>query len=366
MSIREDRFHLTILLLLSFLLILSRSMAHADEVNERANESLDYLKENVIWTDYKDIDITKAELSINTLNQILKEHDDIDSMEFSIRWVLARSLATINHKRQKDDVAIDISQVEQAKADFDYVISRAKSPSTLMYRAGHNAFHLLKSNTLAFEYWEKCGYLKHAGCMNIMADSTFTGNYGGSINLSDSISWHQKVAETQTDFNCAGLYSINMLMQISAYFKELNTGGTWQSWQTKRDELITRLREENEPNESAPCNSGFYPLVDYILLKSEGIENTTLLDEAISSATNEQYIDTLLVMKNGTEAALALEFLPLIEDGSECHASLYLALYAKYSKQAQSFSLINDYMTELHYCTWEQGIKSHMETAGVW
>lgn len=364
MSIKKNGFHFSVLILLS--LFITNGVAYADEVVEQAKESLMYLKGNVIKGNFKDIDITKAELSINILNKILKERGNADDMEFPIRIALARSLAKINTIRQSNKVAIDINQVEQARIDFDYAINWSKYPSSLMYDAGHNAAHLLDSKHLAIKYWEECAYLEHAGCMNIMAHATFTGEYGMPINLSESIKWHKKVIKTQTAFKCAGIFSINTLMQVSVFFKNTNTGDTWQNWQKLRDEFIIQGKEKKALKDINPCVSNESSIIDYIVLKSEGIENTKLLDDAIKSAENDQYINVLTVMKNGQDASLALESLSLIDDGNECHASLYLALYAKYNEQDEAFSSINDHMTSLHYCDWEQGVKAHMETEGTW
>lgn len=359
--------HFIVLFSFVFSLMSISHTVQADVQNNQVNESLEYLEEEVTWEKFDDFDIEKAEKHIKILTETLKNENEVDSLlEYSIRKLRARSFYQINIKRQEEDVNIDIEQVEQAKVDFDYVISWAKNPSEFMWEAAQNALHLLDSTTLAYEYWEKCAQLNHGACMNTLAYGTFTGKYGVPINLSKSIFWHNKVAETKLEFTCAGLFSINILMQTTAFMKEVDTGDTWRGWQKKRDELTAKIIEEKIIEESYPCNSAAYPIVDYILLRTEGVEDTTLLDKGIELLEGELLIKIVNVMKEGKDAALALEFLSQLEEGEGCGVTLYLALYAKYNEQTEAFSQINDYMTTMHSCSWELSVKAHMQTEGSW
>jgi hypothetical protein len=238
-----------------------------------------------------------------------------------------------------------------------------------MFTAGHNALHMLQTPPLAYQYWEKCASLGHAGCMNIMAQHRFTGENGLPVNISASIGWHQKVFKTQIQYNCAGIYSSNTLMQMAYHFEHSDTGNTWKNWQIKRNLLLKQLKETERFEQESYCSLINLLVTDFVLSRGVGMEEHNILDNAIKLTTDVQHINSLIVMKDGQDAAMALEFLPYIKDDmAKCTTSLSLALYAKYNQQERAFSLINNYMTTLdsQYCAWELALKQHMQTAGHW
>jgi hypothetical protein len=358
------------LIVFSFCSINLGATAYANDLLEMADDSLLYLNKNVLSIEsVNDIDIAEAELAVNTLNQILKKYDLTEESVFLIREYTGKSVYLINLKRYLNGIQVDVNQVERVKADLDYVISKSSNPKELMFTAGHNALHMLQTSPLAYKYWEKCASLGHAGCMNIMAQHRFTGENGLPVNISASIGWHQKVFKTQIQYNCAGIYSSNTLMQIAYHFEHSDTGNTWKNWQIKRNLLLKQLKETERFEQESYCSLINLLVTDFVLSRGAGMEEHNILDNAIKLTTDVQHINSLIVMKDGQDAAMALEFLPYIKDDmAKCTTSLNLALYAKYNQQERAFSLINNYMTTLdsQYCAWELALKQHMQTAGHW
>jgi TPR repeat protein len=353
-------FHLGLLLLLS-------APTYADDLLERTNSNLDYLRQQVINQPEKGlIDIPASERVIGELSQVLDGYELELHDQILLRTVRALSLKNINMLRLNSLQKVDLAQAELAIADIDFVSKKSDSVD-LLYAAGHISMHLLDYPVQAYQYWQQCAESGHAGCMNILAAHRFTGENGLSVDVEQSIYWHQQVYKTGTEYICAGVFSAIALGELAHFYSDLDTGSNWTQWLEKRDllldDLISKGHDENI------CQLGVHYARDFVLQHHLSEDNIATLDLAIKLMSEDSEKQVLEVIKQGKELSTVIPYLSSIEYPEEqCSLTLSLLLYAKYDGQQKAVQALTDYMTSLsmEYCAWEFALIERMQTSGRW
>jgi hypothetical protein len=160
-----------------------------------------------------------------TLNQFANERIRIWS--YFLRASLGERLLGIDYEKAR---TIDPRLASQTVNDFDVTASADEpikkwigtSVRDIMYSSALISLHFLKDEVKAFENFELCADLGHAGCANIVAGGARYGKYGQKIDIEKSVRYHKKVAVTGTDFRCAGSFSSASIAQL-VFFEGVNT-----------------------------------------------------------------------------------------------------------------------------------------------
>ena len=312
---------------------------HADVLVDNANKAAKFLRENVIYSNVDEFAEEETVDAIRALSLALNHLNLTKESIISIKRIRVRAAHSLNIQRLYYDRPVDVSLAIRALKDIEYVLVKDKESvnSSLLYIAGHIALHEVKDTHLAYQFWEQCAELGHAGCMNTIAEESFTGMNGLPIDTNKSIFWHKKVFETGIKYQCAGLFSANALSNIAYYFPKFETDGDWAFWRKKRDLLLEELDPENEKS----CRKGGLYLEDYIFSVETGTPDAALLEKAVFF-TEEPL--SLEVVKSIQRAATYFETLDLIklltnpyEQCGLTSAALFLSRYQNNSEAAIVF-----------------------------
>lgn len=356
----------TLLILLS---LFFSAVATAQDF-EQLNQSIrDIYKRVDPSNKVEEFDFTDMEKHIAVLNNALGSNTFSLPNQLIIRRARVYAIDRLNFERSWDELPVDISQVELAIIDVDFIVEKFPESNLkrLEYLAGHMAMHLLESPTLAFQYWTTCANRGHAGCMNIVGTHRFTGENGFAVDMDEAIRWHKNVFSTGTQFTCAGVFSAVMLLDISYYFPKAKTGGSWQDWVSAVDKLTGEVMQKLE--EDDVCHQEFTLLNIYVKQLSVNKPDSLLLDNAIHFAEDESFIALLKLLKSGGRLSSAPSLLnDMKHPHQRCSAAFNTTRWAKITGNASDVNLMQDYLTTLDSdeCSWSNAIMHKLQTAGRW
>ncbi len=343
--------------------------AEANTLLDNANTSLNYLLDHVIPAERDEFSEEKAVAAIRDISLALNHLDLSEDSVILLRTLRVHSTLSVNKQRALNNKTVDVTLSLGAIKDVEFVLNQPNDSkdANLTYSAGHIAMHHLKDTILAYEYWNQCAELGHAGCMNIMASETFTGANGSSIDINKSIHWHRKVFETGIEYNCAGSYSANMLSSLAFFFPKLNTSGDWNFWKEKRDALIEELEVDLENLNF--CSKECFYLRDYVLNFGLGKQNKDLLSDAITAAEEKEVIDVLSSIYGEANVQATLSLIDKVPSTYEkCDLTFNLLLLSKYQNNAEAEVAYSDYLYLLNRenCGTELSIIQRLKDQGRW
>jgi len=331
---------LLILSLLFYLLSVS-----ADPLLSKANEALDYLENKVIGQKNFQFSEDKAVAAIDDLSAALTNLELMKDSVLLIKITRANASYSLNAKRLSEGKMIDVEMALMALKDIQYAAVRVSNVelSDLLFTAGHIALHHIKDNIQAYDYWRQCAELNHVGCLNIVANDSFTGYNGATIDIKQSIYWHKRVVASGTKYTCAGVYSAQTLMKYAYILPNIDTGKNWIYWRAKRDELFQEVKQFDGYDDW--CGESTILLNDYVLLTSQGLPAAALLDKMIAIEKDQQYIPLIESIKRGPSLPETLNLIKALDNRSTaCMFTIYTAFIAKYQEKQQVQQALAQYL----------------------
>ena len=201
----------------------------------------------------------------------------------------ARARHLINSVRSKGNQPPDLALAKAALADLDIIVadgaefpSRGITAANAEYFAGSVAMYGLKSEPLAYSYWDKCAKLGHGGCMNIMAWAKLTGRGGQQIDIPQALELNAKVYETGIRYGCAGAFSAKYNSMINYFTGIKRPGDDELEWIKRAYPLLERI--EVVKRRKNPCQRADFEIVEYLIRLSRGEQRKDLLDKAMKDA----------------------------------------------------------------------------------
>jgi hypothetical protein len=195
-----------------------------------------------------------------------------------------RGYSTLNWARMKKEQQPDPALARKSLEDFNLVIKNGFnvpdwgiSVADALYGAGGVARNHLENLALAYEYWQKCAAINHAGCLNIMAGARLTGQGGIKIDLDQSLELNKRVYDTGTSFRCAGAYSAQ-LIAYTIYFAEMRPTVNELDWMKRAYLLLDELGKEEKIEN--PCDRAKFEIAEYLMRLARGEQRPELLRSA--------------------------------------------------------------------------------------
>jgi len=355
-------------------LLISTSLSATEynrEVN-RLNKSYTYLNDNVIYFDFKSVDVNLAEHHLNILNDFLLRYKLPISEESSIRETRARSYHVINNLRAVKEEHIDGEQATMAIDDILFVLKNTnnkKRVPNLHYYSGLIIQHLSNDLERAFEHYEKCALTEHAGCMNILANSMFHGINNQTRDLRKSVHWHKKIYATGLDYRCAGIYSANSIKKITFHFPDLFPQERWSDWFKNSNNLIDEINKDK--NMTYCGNKSESYILDYVFFALSGKNKEGLLKKAIELAQSSQQKEiysSLLYNKNLGKVVEYLKEKEIQTHTAPCLDTFSFMLLSKYQKKINLFNNLEQYFYSLSSktCRQETTFIELLQESGKW
>lgn len=249
-----------------------------------------------------DIESGEAELAHNTVPAVPNLVHDISALTDLINaqqlsgealsvayFYRARARHLINLVRAKGNQPPDLALAKAALADLDIIVadgaefaSRGITIANAEFFAGSVAMYGLRSEPLAYSYWDKCAKLGHGGCMNNMAWAKLTGRGGQQIDILQALELNAKVYETGTRYGCAGAFSAKYNSMINYFTGIRRPGDEELEWLQRAYPLLDRI--EVLKRRKNPCRRADFEIVEYLIRLSRGEQRRDLLDKAMKEA----------------------------------------------------------------------------------
>lgn len=311
------------------------------------------------------LDINELQLHINTLETATREMK-FDAANFAIILNAQLSAAElINKKHHFNGEPIDVSQVQDFLDDLDTLseLSDIKL-NNLQYNAGHIAAHQLQNKGLAHRYWSECGINGHAGCMNILATSYESGEFVVEKDLGKAVTWHKRVVDTGTRWNCAGVYSSLRLAILSS--SGVETHKPTEHWL----EQITLLREQRieETDNVDVCSPDMEYIAHYTMhgFEQKWLDKLASLNINKDNTTRSGRASWVANFANAQSLNVLTPTLDLMyDDHRRCSATEEFALKNKGNKV--ELDLIHSYISNLdpEHCATYQATVARLRDLAV-
>ena len=209
---------------------------------------------------------------------------------------------TMNWSRIRRGMPVDKEAARTSLADFDRAIDHGVdipdwhvSHTEALYLAGTVARNHVEDTKRAYEYWEKCAALRHAGCLNIMASARLTGAGGVEVNLDESIRLNEEVYQSGTDFRCAGAQSALVIAQIVHFTGAQGRAVDALGWLRRASELLDELARDGTSDDL--CGRSVFEVTEYLMRLSAGEDRKEVLTPATPRKAGNTYkplVDYLL------------------------------------------------------------------------
>ncbi|HEX8817665.1 MAG TPA: hypothetical protein VF753_19395 [Terriglobales bacterium] len=197
----------------------------------------------------------------------------------------AEAYRLINSIHLQQDESVDTSVALKAIGDFNRVIASnhpsyipAANVTNAQFYAGHIARNHLRNYDQAYQYWEKCAFSGHGGCMAIMANAHVTGEGGQKIDINEALDMHTMVYNTGIRFHCAGARSALSIAEIIYFTGVRRRGDDELEWVKKSDALTDQMSAAQ--NEKEACGRAYAGAEEFLFELSRGHRKPGILLDA--------------------------------------------------------------------------------------
>jgi len=334
-------------------------------------KSYQYLSDNVINSEYDEIDILTAEGHANVLTSFMEKYPTSQDEAVSMRYVRAKTFYAINTVRFVKGQKENIQQSNIAVDDIKFVVLNNQNPNKAVtyYRdAGRIIYHLTDEGPLAFYYYAKCAERNEGACLNNVAHGLFDGSYKVPFNIRQSMYLHSKAYETQLKYSCAGIYSASALVYLAYYYPTLALED-WKDWIRKRNELINKLGNSSKRKYCGYNSEGYFS--DYVLYTLNDEAKRELLKSAMLLASEPNQKKMYLALLDNVNLDLAYNFFhkeAISADEPPCMTARSLLLMSNQMKNKQVGDKLEQYFLSLKdsQCRFSRSLIKHLKEEKRW
>ena len=237
-------------------------------------------------TDRTNADVPELEHDVRIFASVLRARKLNSDDSVVAHFYEAEALRLINATHEQEGDPIQPAAATEALADYDLVI--AANPNTYVpavralnaeYYAGFVARNQLRFVTQAYKnYWEKCAWQGHAGCLNILANARLTGDGEQKIDINEALDLHTMVFNTGVRYRCAAAHSAINIAEIVHFTGVRRTGDDELDWLKKSYALMDQL-EKTEGNQNV-CGRSHAEVEEFLFELSRGKMMPNLLQDA--------------------------------------------------------------------------------------
>lgn len=280
-------------------------------------------------------DIDQIYAAIENFYHSLEASNLSDKEHVRIRYWRARAYSQLNELRRQNGGNVNISEVEKAIQDYDYVIASIEVSSypSVHYFAGVSALNDLGDESAAGKYWLKCASYEHMGCMNIIAGAYFTGLYELEVNYSKSRDLHTKVFDSGTEGHCAGIFSGLFLARMSTFLPQLEYRLEPDEWLRESFEMQDHLAARFDA--SNVCALEVLNIEAFLIHLAKGNHRDDLLKNVASKAIGSPSTAIANYFLGKSNRAAVDDVLRNQHEYVKCQSWVQLIVYLKLSGTTQ-------------------------------
>jgi TM2 domain-containing membrane protein YozV len=300
-------------------------------------------------------DIPNLKRDVQIFDAVLngKKVDDADGAV--AHFYRAEGLRLINSVHEHEGEAVESSAAKWAIEDFNKVIAGgvntyipAVNVTNAEYFAGSVARNYLRSDSMAYQYWEKCAREGHAGCLRVIAVARLTGDGGQKVDLSEAVELHTIVFNSGVRYRCAGAQSALSIAKIVHFTGLRRSGDDELEWVNKSYGLMDKL-EAAEGNRNV-CQRSEAEIEEFLLQMSRGQREVSILQDAAGrlgdeSPTAGAVIQLFSGSINDTEFEAVVQSSK--SEGGRCSAYFDAMWYAEIMKDDAAAQRYHRHLSEI-------------------
>jgi len=301
-------------------------------------------------------DIPELKRDVHIFDMVLKgsKVNDVDAAVG--HFYRAEGLRLINSAHEHEGEAFEPSAARGAIEDFDKVIALgsvstyipAVNVANAEYLAGLVARNQVRSDSLAYKYWEKCAWQGHAGCMNVMASAKVTGDGGQKVDFNEALDLHTIVFNSGVRYRCAGALSALTIAEIVYFTGVRRPGDDELEWVNKSYALMDKL-EAAEGNKNV-CQRSGAEVAEFLLQLSRGQRKESILQDAAGRLSDESST-TRAVIQLFSGSANETEFEAAVQssksEGARCSAYFEAMWYSEIMKDTAAARRYHQHLSDI-------------------
>ncbi len=303
-----------------------------------AVEEVQWLERQV---EHREEDLPALKHDVQILGSVLNSGNVNDADAVVAHFYRAEGLRLINAVHEHEGERVEPSAAKNAIEDFDKVIAGgvntyipAVTAANAEYFAGSVARNHLRADPLAYKYWEKCAWLGHAGCLNVMAFARLTGDGGQKVDINEALDLHTIVFNSGVRYHCAGAISALSIAKIVYFMNVRRPGDDELEWVNKSYGLMDKV-EAAEGSRNV-CHRAQAEVEEFLLQLSRGQRKVSILEDAAERLGSE-WPTTRAAIRLFSGSDSETEFESAVHsnkaEGERCSAYFDAMWYAEITKQ---------------------------------
>lgn len=180
-----------------------------------------------------------------------------------------------------------------ALADYDRVIKHGKDipdwgieVANVTYYAGWIAQRYLRSEPLAYWYWEKCAEAAHYGCIMTVAAARVSGVGDVKIDPDRALEMNEHAFGAGTHHGCAAAYAARNNAMIIFFMKTRRPQKEVLEWMERSRRVLDSLaKEQNNPG---ACARARFDVIEFLMRYSADERNAAVLKVAGQRAESDE------------------------------------------------------------------------------
>jgi hypothetical protein len=187
--------------------------------------------------------------------------------------------------------SVDASR--EALADYDRVIKHGKDipdwgvdVANAAYYAGWIGQRYLRSEPLAYWYWEKCAEMGHYGCIMTVAAARVSGVGDVRIDADQALVMNEHAFGAGTHHGCAAAYAARNNALIIFFMKTKRPAKEAFDWVERSRRVLDSLaKEQNNPG---ACARARFDVIEYLMRYSADERSAAVLKIAGQRAESDE------------------------------------------------------------------------------
>lgn len=199
----------------------------------------------------------------------------------------------VNAARVGSNRAPSVEASREALADYDRVIKHGKDipdwgvdVANAAYYAGWIGQRYLRSEPLAYWYWEKCAEMGHYGCIMTVAAARVSGVGDVRIDADQALVMNEHAFGAGTHHGCAAAYAARNNALIIFFMKTKRPAGEAFEWLERSRRLLDSLADEQKL--ANPCARSRFDIIEYLMRHSGDDTNRAILKTAAQRAESDE------------------------------------------------------------------------------
>jgi len=317
-------------------------------------------------------DIPELKRDVRIFDSVLNgtKVDDVDAVV--AHYYRAEGLRLINFAHEHEGEVLEPSAAKRAIEDFDKVIALgsvstyipAVNVANAQYFAGSVARNHLRSDSLAYKYWEKCAWQGHAGCLNVVANARLTGDGGQKVDLNEALDLHTIVFNSGVRYRCAGAHSALSIAKIIHFTGVRRPGDDELEWMRKSYGLMDKL-EVTEGNRNV-CHRSDAEIEEFLLQLSRGQRKVSILEDAAGRLGDESLATSAVIQLfsgSGSDTEFEAAVQSSKSESGRCSAYFDAMWYAELMKDDAAAKRYRQHLSEIgkFHCGEELAFASNLK-----